>query len=398
MLQHTQKTEGDGLPTPADIVEPSRALVISPSGRVYANDCVKWYERTRSQIVSEYFNIGDMVVYDSTLKILNQVDPRGVVIDRVVDTEIELYNSGAFDYFIVRASNFIHNEMDWQAALEVLARVPLPIYAVGVGAQSSGKGVYKLDGKNLAFWKTVSERSNVIGVRGTYSADVLAASGIHNVEIVGCPSLFRTRKRDLNIKPPENIRSVAFSIRREADHSYSNDVAEYRRKQRDLLLRTAHAYRTTVTIHGEPEEKAYYYQSEQYIAAARETLRKEQWFTPESEAAMEQIYRSQLFFFLDVSDYDRFIQTQEFAIGYRVHGILPALANGVPAVLVKYDSRSGELANTHAIPSIEANDVDRINMDELAASVDFSEFNRVHRLRYDKMKFVLDQNSLPHRL
>lgn len=375
-----------------------RILVLSPSGDVYDRDCVKWYDQTKDQILNNYFNIGDMVVYDSTLKILDHEAVRGTIIDQIVPSEISDYQNGGFDYFLVRASNFIHNEMDWLQGIEVLERVQLPVYAVGVGAQSSGRGVYKLTGKNLRFWQIVSERSNVIGVRGTFTADVLAASGIKNVEIVGCPSMFRTRKRELNIQKPDHIDRLAFSIRREVDETYSRNAAQYRSKQRDLMLQAARMFDVTVSIHGEPEEKAFYYKDAAGMERAREVFGHEQWFTDETREEMERLYRDKLFFFLSVSDYDTFIKTQDFAVGYRVHGILPGLANGVPAVMVRYDSRSSELANTHAIPFIDIEEAESVNLKEVLDRVDFSEFNRVHRLRYDKMKFVLEANGLPHRL
>lgn len=375
-----------------------RILVLSPAGNVYDHDCVKWYDHPRDQILKNYFNIGDMVVYDSTLKILNHEEVRGAVIDQIVPSEISDYQNGGYDYFVVRASNFIHNDMDWLKAIEVLEKVQVPVYAVGVGAQSSGRGVYKLTGNNLRFWQIVSERSNVIGVRGTFTADVLAASGIKNVEIVGCPSMFRTRKRELNIKKPDRIERLAFSIRREVDETYSSNAAQYRIKQRDLMLQAARMFDVTVSIHGEPEEKAFYYKDAAGMDRAREIFRHEQWFTDETCEEIERLYRDKLFFFLNVSDYDTFIKTQDFAVGYRVHGVLPGLANGVPAVMVRYDSRSSELANTHAIPFIDIEVAESVNLKEVLDSVDFSEFNRVHRLRYDKMKFVLEANGLQHRL
>lgn len=374
-----------------------RVLVLSPAGDVYDTDCVKWYPETHEEILKNYFNIGDMVVYDSTLKILDHQQVTGTVIHKLHDSLTEHYRDG-YDYFVVRASNFLHNDMDWLHAIEVLEKVQLPIYAIGVGAQSSGKGVYKLTGKNLRFWQMVSERSNVIGVRGTFTADVLAASGIRNVEIVGCPSMFRTRKRELNIQKPYSIERMAFSIRREVDGTYSSNADQYRIRQRDLMLQAARMFDVTVSIHGEPEEKAFYYKDAEGMARAREIFRHEKWFTDETQAEMERLYRDKLFFFLKVADYDAFIKTQDFALGYRVHGILPGLANGVPGVMVRYDSRSSELANTHAIPFIDIEEAESVNLREVLDNVDFSEFNRIHRLRYDKMKFVLEANGLQHRL
>lgn len=374
-----------------------RILVLSPAGEVYDKDCVKWYDQSAHEILNNYFNIGDMVVYDSTLKILDHQEVRGTIIDRVDPALIAAYQNG-YDCFMVRASNFIHNDMDWLHAIEVLEKVQLPVFAVGVGAQSSGRGVYKLTGKNLRFWQMVSERSAVIGVRGTFTADVLAASGIHNVEIVGCPSMFRTRKRELNIQLPDHIDRLAFSIRREVDGTYSSNADQYRIKQRELMLQAARMFDVTVSIHGEPEEKAFYYKDAEGMERARKVFAHEKWFTDATRDEMERLYRDKLFFFLKVADYDAFIKTQDFALGYRVHGILPGLANGVPAVMVRYDSRSSELANTHAIPFIDIEATERVDLASVLENVDFSEFNRIHRLRYDKMKFVLEANGLAHRL
>lgn len=377
-----------------------KALILSPAGQVYDRDNVRWYQKSsnRPEIITSYFNVGDMVVYDSTLKMLDLDVVQGVTIDRINDGEIAAHREAGFDFYIVRASNFIHNDMDWLQAIEVLDRLPLPIFAVGVGAQSSGRGVYALQGRNLRFWQMVSERSKVIGVRGTFTADVLAASGIKNVEIVGCPSMFRTRRRKMGIQAPTKLEHMAFSIRREADGTYASDVRHYREVQRDLMLACSRRYDVRVTIHGEPEEKAFFYGDAELMERAREVFRHEGWFTPDTEAEMERLYREKLFFFLQVADYDEFIRTQDFALGYRVHGVLPALANGVPGILVKYDSRSTELANTHAIPSVTVKDTEEMPLDDLLASVDYAEFNRVHELRYDKMRFVLEQNGLPHRL
>lgn len=374
-----------------------RVLVLSPAGRVYDHDCVEWYGWPRDKIISHYFNIGDMVVYDSTLKMLDFASVDGAIIDRPTEGQIASYK-GNYDFFMVRASNFLHNDMDWLHAIDVLEQVQIPVYAVGVGAQSSDRGVYKLTGKNLRFWQIVSERSAVIGVRGAFTADVLAASGIHNVEIVGCPSMFRTRQRELNIRKPDKIERLAFSIRREVGATYAADAAFYRHKQRSLLLQAARMFDVTVSIHGELEEKAFFYKDEAGMERAREIFKREQWFTPETRNEMEQLYLNKLFFFLKVNEYDDFIRRQDFALGYRVHGILPGLANGIPGIMINYDSRSTELANTHAIPSIKINEVDEVDLRAVLNDVDFSNFNRVHRLRYDKMKFVLEANGLPHRL
>ncbi len=375
---------------------PKTVLVISPAGRIYNHDNVQWYDEPVEKIAANYFNIGDMVVYDSTLKMLDYKSASEMKIISPTDADIEWYKTA--DYAIVRASNFIHNKMVWHRAVEVLERTQLPVYALGVGGQAPSRDDYKLVGDNLRFWKMVSERSRVVGVRGSFTADLLYSNGIKNIEVVGCPSIFRARNRDLKIETPSNIKRVAFSIRREVDKDYANNPGDYLRVQRQFLLRTSQQFDTTVTTHGEVEEKAFYFKNEEAIQKAREIFAHEGWFTTESAFEMERLYREKMFFFLRVEDYDAFIKLQDFAIGYRVHGVLPALANGIPGFLVKYDSRSTELADSLAIPSLILRDKAPESVGDLLKEVSFDDFNKMFSVRYDKMKFILEANGLAHRL
>lgn len=371
-------------------------LVISPAGRVYNHDCVEWYPEPFSEIKSKYFNIGDMVVHDSTLKIIDFNSVEGVVIERLDEGLIEWYKT--FDYILIRASNFIHNEMNWIHGLEVIKRVNLPVYVIGVGAQSASAQHYQLNNHNLNFWKEVSSRCNMIGVRGEFTANLLEFNGIKNVEIVGCPTIFRTRKNDLEIKNPFDVKKIAFSVRREVDHTYTENVNRYHDIQRRLLISAAKMYDTTITTHGEPEEKAFFYHDRIQQQVAKNRFINEKWWTPDTEESMEMLYRRNLFFFLKVEDYDEFIRTQDIAIGYRVHGVLPALANGVPGFLFTYDSRSGELAKTHKIPSMPSEDALEKSLDEILMTVDYSEFNNFYPIAYNRMKSFLLSNGLSTRM
>lgn len=373
----------------------SRLLVLSPAGRIYGHNNVEWFPESFHQILTSYFNIGDMVVFDSTLKMLSYSYAEGLVIDNVTEEMIDHYKT--FDAVILRASNFIHNDMNWDNAIKILDRLDIPVIAIGVGAQASGYGLYQLDQHNLSFWKLISERSTAIGVRGEFSAELLKKNGINNVEVVGCPTLFRGRNRDLHIENPVDIRKVAFSVRSEVDHTYTVDALEYLSTQRNLLLNFIHRFETRVTIHGEPAEKAFYYHEPEEMIIAERTFLAQGWWTPEVLDEMREIYKSKLFFFLKVSDYDEFIVKQDFAIGYRVHGVLPALANGVAGALVTYDSRSGELAKTHKIPTLDIN-TQLTDSYQFLRNVDFSDFNSQFPKGYDKMRSLILRNGLGSKL
>jgi hypothetical protein len=70
----------------------------------------------------------------------------------------------------------------------------------------------------------------------------------------------------------------------------------------------------------------------------------------------------------------------------------------VPGILVKYDSRSAELANTHAIPSVELSELGGMDVERMVARPTSPNSTAIYALRYDKMRFVLEQNGLQHRM
>lgn len=377
-----------------------RILVMIPAGQRYGHDNIKIYDQPRDEYLRKYFNTGDMVVYDSTLKLLDFADLDVLKISNPTDADIERYNK-SFGFGFLRGSNFIHEYMNWERAPEVLERLLIPIHAIGVGAQAERKRDIELSDASKQVWNFISARCRTIGVRGVFTADTLNGLGIKNVDIIGCPSLFRMRNRDLELrlKPASEIRNVAFSLRRETSRVYAVDQNEFVRRQRDVLLRLADAYDLTVTIHGEPEEKAFYEGDEQQIQQATSRLRALGWFTDSTEARLTDIYRHRLFLNDAVEQYDAMISTKDFAIGYRVHGVLPALASGIPAILITYDTRSEELAETFSIPTIRDTELDRISDIRKVYSPDrFQSFERNFKSNYDRMKAYLERNQIPHRM
>lgn len=389
---------GSGLrPVPA--ARKKRGLVIYPAGEIHEHDRVRWYRAPFERVLGDYFNTGDMVVFDSTLKLLDYADVEPMKIMNPTEADIERYAS-EFDFIFIRGSNFIHEKMQWFRACEVLERVPLPVYAIGVGAQASEKRDIQLTGDGERLWRIVGERCAAIGVRGAFTAETLARNGIDNVEIVGCPSMFRTRNRDLKMRvpDPQDIRRVGFSLRREADRSYTADPARYLALQRQALLAVAAQSDVTVTCHGEIEEKAFALHDPAGIAAATEALSASGWWAGEGGDDLARIYRDRLFFFLDVARYDVMASTFDLAVGYRVHGILPAIAQGVPAVMVAYDTRSQELAETLGVPLVGETTLAEGGWRAAYDPKRQAKFAAGYAALYDRMRAFLDRNGVPHRM
>ncbi|MDU0338268.1 polysaccharide pyruvyl transferase family protein [Bosea rubneri] len=376
-----------------------RALVIYPAGEVYEHDKVRWYRAPMEKLLADYFNIGDMIVYDSTLKLLRYAHLEPMKIMSPTEADIERYAS-EFDYVFVRGSNFIHEKMEWFRAVEVLEKVKLPVYAIGVGAQASQNRKIELSEGSKRFWSIVAERSAAIGVRGAFSAETLRQNGIRNVEVVGCPSIFRTRNRDLQIRVPDQreIRKVAFSLRREADHSYTADPETYLRNQKAALLKVDGQSEMVMSSHGEQEEKAFFLRDEAAKQKAVTEFVRTKWWDGPDDQAMRRIYEKQLFSFFDVERYDQFAQSIDLAVGYRVHGVLPAVAHGVPGVLVAYDTRSQELAETLKIPVVPEAALAEGGWRAVYQEAALNGLSKSYAQSYDRMRDFLEKNGVPHRM
>ena len=373
-----------------------RILVFIPSGAIWKHGSVELSQSEWDVLVGQYFNVGDMMVYDSTLKLLEYDNLDVARITNYSEDDVRRYNSD-FDYCFLRGSNYIHEHMQWEGAKKLLDRLQLPVYAIGVGAQAETTRKLNLSQESISIWKLIAERSGAIGVRGQYSAECLNDIGIKNVSVVGCPSLFRARDqyRSVTAKPMREIRKIAFSLRREVNTVYSANPADYLAIQRETMLRLADESEMTVTIHGEPEEKAFFFKDRDRMEAATKALTASGWLTPETREAILRIYRNQLYMYTRADDYDQFIQGMDFAFGYRVHGILPALANGVPGAIVNYDTRSAELAKTHAIPLVEEKDLKDRSWRDIYSSLNFAPYNAAFRAGYDRMKGFLTMNGIP---
>jgi polysaccharide pyruvyl transferase WcaK-like protein len=105
-----------------------------------------------------------------------------------------------------------------------------------------------------------------------------------------------------------------------------------------------------------------------------------------------------MFTFFDVEDYDRFAQGVDLAVGYRVHGVLPAVAHGVPGVLVADDTRSQELAETLKIPVVPEQALAEGGWRAVYREAALNGLAKSYAASYDRMRAFLDRNGVPHRM
>ncbi len=77
-------------------------------------------------------------------------------------------------------------------------------------------------------------------------------------------------------------------------------------------------------------------------------------------------------------------------VGFRLHGNVIALHQGIPAIFFTYDSRIRELSSLFAIPSIEIEDYLPINLEKLLEKADFTKVQHIYRQNFAEISSLPD--------
>lgn len=376
-----------------------KILTLIPAGEVYDHDCVRWYRAHDVQrSINHYHNIGDAFVHDSSLKLLDYDAVEDVNIRDFKNSDVDRYNA-EFEYCFLRGSNYINEGMNWYRLPELLERLKIPVIAFGIGAQAPSVRPLRLSAETCAVLQAIAARCTTLGVRGAYTAEVLAGLGITNVRVIGCPTLFRNRDPELTVAvpSPDALRTLGFTLRREVSATYTSDVARYLAVHRETILALAGRFDLRLLAQGEVEEKKIVQGTEAQRAEALQALAALGWLTG-ADDPLACLYAQRLFYADVVADNEAMARSLDLVLGYRLHGNLLALANGVPAIYFTYDSRTAEFAETFAIPAFDVYAGRPFVLDDYLDAATFAPFNRAYRRGYAEMRAFLAENGIAHRL
>ncbi|MBB3238277.1 polysaccharide pyruvyl transferase family protein [Phyllobacterium endophyticum] len=379
----------------------ARVLVMIPSGEVYDHDNVRWYQHSDVQgNMDHYHNIGDAFVFDSSLKLMNYEKIAELPIMHLDMDHIDRLRE-EYDYVILRGSNYVHQHMDWTNAIPVLKRLGLPVIAFGIGAQAPVQGQLQLSEQTKTVLKIIADSTVSLGVRGAYSAEVMNDIGIKNVRIIGCPTAFRRNEPGMKITLPplEEVRTVGITIRREVSPTYARDIERYLTFHRDLVKEMAGRFDATLMAQGEVEEKKLVFgtmeQKEEAIAALKANKWAADWYLDET---VERLYRTRMFYSDVVADYENLVRSKDLVLGYRLHGNLMALANGVPSIYFTYDSRTVEFAETYQIPKFDIFAGGTFRLEDYWDQSLFDKYNQAWHRTYGEMQRFLTENGVAHKM
>lgn len=296
---------------------------------------------------------------------------------------------------VIPSANFIRERFDMTGFVQFLEKTELPLVFLGLGAQASdycqrGFALHPSIHRLIALMK---ERSSMVSVRGLYTQEVLDGFGVSQTVITGCPSNF--------INPDENLPDVIMrklqgklsSFITHGDEPWPKDpikqlverrLAAWTQQGAGMQSQQSVPVFMTFIRRNNP------YSQEQPGEHLQESLRKALMpdVTPQQFidylATKLRVYFSVPQWMEDSSKYD-------FSVGLRLHGNMVAWQAGTPALWIHHDSRTRELAEVMALPSLDvATFLDKCNtVTEAWKRTEFNVEN--YRLRRSLLRRSLDE-------
>ncbi|MDU8944046.1 polysaccharide pyruvyl transferase family protein [Ovoidimarina sediminis] len=321
-------------------------------------------------------NTGNMLFETALAK---QLRPEVQEIRRLEDIPQDL------DHLVLSMSNFISDATDLGPFVDILeARRVANITMVGCGAQAYDFGERpNLSEGTKRFISILRERSASIGVRGIYTASVLEDMGIHNLDIVGCPSIYWPGPKGWPPFKGDQSASGRFGI-------HCTPAGKYRDAVRSLIQ------------YGMKHSATYICQTEiRYLEEGPQDTPDFLYYMGDSFLAQKaaEYFRHHGRIFFNLPEWIEHNRGLDFVLGARFHGNVVAMLAGRPSLLLVFDTRTREMADHFSLPYMDFADFDPdLPMQHYVDRSDFGMFHGTYPSRLIEYAGFLEKNNVPHNL
>ncbi len=292
---------------------------------------------------------------------------------------VEIINS-TFDLVLYPMANIF--SLDYAKGLDGISafidKLKIPVFIVSCGAQA--KSYDELDtlvdaiGKeSKRFIKAVYDSGGDFALRGYFTAEFFEKLGFHQLNVVGCPSLFQLGK-ELTISN-NKVSKEQFKV---ALNGSTRIVLPLMKRYDSVFYDQDYLFHILYN-------RTYY---DSHPATVINNIR---WLKMTGFGAYfsKLILHNRIRLLADVWDWQHSLQHEgfSFAFGTRIHGSILSVLSGIPTVIVDWDSRVREMAELYNIPHIEMQEalqyVDGTkNLYDLYAQVDYNDFHRTFPQKY----------------
>ncbi|NTF42799.1 polysaccharide pyruvyl transferase family protein [Rhizobium rhizogenes] len=263
-------------------------------------------------------------------------------------------NYGEADSIVIAAANWLSPIMDFSWLADIVEKTDLPVFLVGVGAQSDlSYSVPDIHAGTLRLLNIISERSKLISTRGRFSSEVLEYYGIKNSSPTGCPSLLLCgaegpRFSSKGLGPQVVLHGTRHGIQGTDDFQ-------------NFLYRQAYKHGTGILLQSERADLHVAFGDDPFdIDLDVAHMLGVTYGAPGYQELIDYL-RNKAAFFHNLDDWFAYCKTKDFFVGTRIHGTIMSLIAGTPAILIAHDARTAELAQTLNIPYVLSSQIDTDN-------------------------------------
>lgn len=277
----------------------------------------------------------------------------------------------AFRYIVTSDLIWINPNEVFPALEQLLDDTAAPVIPLSVGLQAPSYDFpFPLHPRTVRLLARLQERA-LLGARGEYTAEVLAAHGIRNVQPVGCPSLYWPLSRSFRVAP----------------------------RPREGELCAAANFRTFYGA-STPAERAFLRWCARYglrfVEQTQLPLTADFWGGAGEDFARVRAYLDvRRALFAGEREWRAAMSAYDFSIGMRFHGNVMAVRAGVPALFLRHDARTAEMIDFFRLPSMESERFDEtLPLEAYLARADYRPFNAAYPARFDAFLSFLRANGL----
>lgn len=268
------------------------------------------------------------------------------------------------------AANHLRRKTDWTGLAARLKEIDVPLIVLGLGSQAPSAGseaatiaALKDDPSVRALGEAIAERAVLVTVRGPFSAKVCRALGIEGAVPLGCPSLFLNPRPDLGRAIAWRLgqarekgdaarmclaAAAPFEIQSDADKLAAEQVLFAATiPNRGLIVQQSGGVATAALAKGAVRE-----------VTLGATFSMRRILAPEmSLDDFVELMKTRGRLFTDATQWIEALKPFDAVVGTRLHGNMAALAAAVPGAVVTHDSRTAELVETMALPTLTLREV-----------------------------------------
>ncbi|WP_270934836.1 polysaccharide pyruvyl transferase family protein [Falsiroseomonas oryzae] len=256
----------------------------------------------------------------------------------------------------VPAANFLYAGFDLGGFADRLAATGLPLMVLGLGAQAMKDiAEVKLQPGTERLLRLFGERCARIAVRGRHTAAVLERYGVTNFEVLGCPSNFINPDPCMGAAILERWRGGGRERLAWAPTFYSYNAAF------EGQIHAALGAALVEIVAQDPLPAVALARGDRSAAIAQWLETKAGYLSalaPAEQARAVAILRA----YFDAEAWLDAYRRLDGVIGSRIHGVNLGWQAGRAGLVVSYDLRTAELAETMGIPLVQAKGLDAANL------------------------------------